>query len=140
DADKLKTAPDDPIAQQSARPDFAILLYPVITIDTNIGKSRSAHNLLGANAPPEQVRHYCADQNVTAQTPPLFIFHARDDKTISYHQSELMATAAERAGVVHELTLIDHGGHGFGLGTTSESRSWYPECLKWLRANHLLKE
>jgi acetyl esterase/lipase len=116
----------------TTRPDFAVLVYPVITVMANThGGSRT--NLLG-RAPPEllQVEFSC-ERLVTAQTPPTFLVAARDDKTVPVTNSLMFAAACERAGVPVEIHLYDEGGHGFGLGVNGGAvTNWPAQMEKFL--------
>jgi acetyl esterase/lipase len=129
----------DPIQRQSSRPDFAVLLYPVISMHDPIAHVGSRNNLLGKQASVELVNRYSADQNVTPQTPPLFICHAQDDTPVPVQNSLQMATAAGRARVPYELVLLKTGGHGFGLGIDGgEPTIWPGRLLHWMHIQHLL--
>ncbi len=130
----------DPIDQTSARPDFQMLLYPVIALDDPaITHAGSRDSLLGPNAPVERLLFFSNDRQVTAQTPPAFIVHAEDDKGVSLPNSERYRDALKTAGVPAELLVLKTGGHGFGLGAKGgEPASWPPIGAAWLkRINHL---
>jgi len=127
-------AAGDPVERVSSRPDFQILLYPVITLEdaavTHLG-SRKA--LLGEAPPPDLVRKYSNDIQVTASTPPAFIVHARNDAAVSVENSLRYHSALEANGVVSRLLVLDRGGHGFGLGTRGGAAASWPEaCASWL--------
>ena len=82
---------------------------------------------------------FSADEHVTAGTPPLMIVHAEDDRTVPVANARLMADAAARNGVPNKLVVFAKGDHGFGLGTTAETRTWFGTCLQWLRDQKLLR-
>lgn len=131
---------DDPAAQQSSRPDFAVLLYPVVSMKDAPAHKGSRHNLLGKKPSPAQIERYSGELNVSKQTPPLFIVHAKDDKGVVVENSTKLADAAKAAGVPHELVLFETGGHGFGLGAPdSESAAWFDKLLTWMRDQKFLK-
>jgi acetyl esterase/lipase len=116
----------------ATRPDFAILVYPVITMTTNThGGSRT--NLLG-RAPPELLQaEFSCERLVNAQTPPTFLVAARDDKTVPVTNSIMFAEACERAGVPVQIHLYDQGGHGFGLGVNGGAvTNWPAQMEKFL--------
>jgi acetyl esterase/lipase len=125
----------DAISRVSARPDFAVLVYPVITMDKAASHGGSRKNLIGQDADAALEVRFSADAHVTPQTPPLFIVHAADDKAVPLANAQRMTAAAAKAGVPHELVIYDKGGHGFGLGNNEQTRTWMPKCLAWLRAN-----
>lgn len=116
------------------RPDFAVLIYPVVTFAGPAAHGGSRDNLLGKGAPDALVERYCNERQVTAQTPPTFLVHAADDG-VKIGNSELFAAALQRAGVAHEFMRLEKGGHGFGLGIRGgEAATWPERCLAWLKA------
>ena len=122
----------DPIDRFSDRPDFVVLVYPVITMKDNIAHSGSRQNLLGANPDPAMVEHYSSELHVTPNTPPTFLVHARDDH-VSCQNSILFHDALVANKVPTELHLFDTGGHGFGLGSGKpEPSTWPGLCAKWI--------
>ena len=123
----------DAIAKVSARPDFAVLGYPVITSDPKF-QHRCIASLLPTGASQQQLDAISCDRNVSADTPPCFFFHARDDKGVVPENSMLMHEALKKAGVTTELKLYDKGGHGFGLGRNgADSCQWPEDLLVWLK-------
>jgi acetyl esterase/lipase len=126
-------AGDDTISKVSARPDFAVLGYPVITSDPKF-RHRCIGALLPQDASQEQLDAISCERNVTADTPPCFFFHAKDDKGVVPENSELMHEALKKAGVTTELKLYQKGGHGFGLGRKgADSTQWPGDLLVWLK-------
>jgi acetyl esterase/lipase len=114
------------------RPDFCVLIYPVITMTTNT-HSGSLNNLLGTNSTEKLRAHYSAEKLVTCKTPPTFLVAARDDKTVPVTNSIMFAEACERAGVPVEIHLYDQGGHGFGLGVNGgDVTNWPAQMEKFL--------
>ncbi|MCP6373687.1 prolyl oligopeptidase family serine peptidase, partial [Klebsiella pneumoniae] len=81
-------------------------------------------NLLGSN-PAEADKHYfSSDKQVDRQTPPVFLVHAEDDKTVAVQNSRLFKAAADRAGIKNDLFLYHLGGHGFGMYNKKEAGDW----------------
>lgn len=119
----------------SARPDFQLLLYPVIVMDqTAVTHPGSRDSLLGKDASPERQKFYSNDLQVTAQTPPAFIVHAKDDKGVPLANSQRYRDALLAAGVPAELLILETGGHGFGLGAKGgEPAAWPPVGAEWLK-------
>jgi acetyl esterase/lipase len=114
-------------------------MYPVISMHDPIAHVGSRNNLLGKHASTDLMDRFSADQTITKQTPPLFIVHAEDDKTVPVQNSVQLAQAAAKAGVPCELVLFKSGGHGFGLGPPgSECASWPKQCIDWLCARQIL--
>jgi len=125
----------------SARPDFSILIYPVISMDSGITHWGSRENLLGKNPSPELVRHFSNELQVTKQTPPAFLVQSMDDKTVPVQNSIDYALALKRFQIPCELHIYESGGHGYGLGRSAGTESNWPEaCRKWLEARGLLKK
>ncbi len=119
------------------RPDFAILGYPVITMHEGTSHGGSRHNLLGPTPDPKMEALYSNEEQVTAQTPPTFLFHAKDDRTVPIWNSEHFAAACRSAGVPVEIHEYEKGGHGFGLGH-GESAQWPDQCIAWMKTLNLL--
>lgn len=125
----------DPIERQSSRPDLGVLCYPVITMgaDTHGG---SRDNLLGANPSPELVRLLSNELQVSAQTPPCFLWHTVADGAVKVENSLEFAQALRRNGVPFDLHLYQNGGHGLGLGDGTppfrNALPWASDLLFWL--------
>lgn len=127
-------AADDPVERVSSRPDFQILLYPVITLgDEAVTHRGSRKALLGDNPPPDLIRKYSSETQVTAATPPAFIVHARNDSAVPLENSLRYQSALRAHGVACRLLVLDQGGHGFGLGTRGGAPAAWPDaCARWL--------
>ncbi len=125
-----------PKASEQAKPNFAILLYPVVTFGEKAhGGSRD--NLLGKlKTSPEMVAYYSNELQVTNQTPPTFLVHAEDDKAVPVENSINYYVACLKNGVPAEMHLYPTGGHGFGLRTAKfgSLNSWPENCKTWLMA------
>jgi acetyl esterase/lipase len=125
--------------QISLRPDFMLLIYPVISFDSRIAHMGSAHNLLGPNASPEKIKEYSNEMQVTDQTPPAFLVHAKDDETVPYANSIVFADALRKHHIPVEVYLYDQGGHGFGMNNKTSNQPWMDLCIRWLDKEHFLK-
>jgi acetyl esterase/lipase len=112
---KLAYARRDAVDDLSARPDFAVLMYPVIATSGVNAHGGSAKQLLAAGVTEPELSRFSPDLNVTAETPPTLLVHAGDDATVPVENSLLMYAALQKAGVRSELHVFDQGGHGFGL-------------------------
>ena len=119
----------------SVRPAFLVLLYPVISFNDSLRHTGSRDNLLGKTPTPEQIRHYSNELQVTAQTPPTFLVHAQDDKSVSANNSIVFYQACLRHGVPAELHLYPKGGHGFGLNNKTTKDLWTDRLRNWLDDN-----
>ncbi|ESQ79920.1 alpha/beta hydrolase [Asticcacaulis sp. YBE204] len=98
-----------------ARPALFAPIYPVVSMRPGITHTGSRDNLIGANADEAKLALYSTDEQVTAETPPAFIVHAEDDKTVPVENSLRLRAALRKAGVAVETHLYPDGGHGFGL-------------------------
>ncbi|ATY31800.1 alpha/beta hydrolase [Sphingomonas psychrotolerans] len=127
-------APVDPADRQSARPDFAGLVYPVVSFNTAGLNSRSAGMLLGDSQDPVLLARYAASDRITADTPPIFLVHAIDDGTVPVAQSLLTIEKCRAANVPVEAHILEKGGHGFGalhLPADSPGRLWTDVFARW---------
>jgi acetyl esterase/lipase len=125
----------------SGRPDFLVLLYPVITMTTPFTHAASRKNLLGENPSPALVERLSLETRVTKDTPPTFLVHTAEDTSVPLENSLLFFQALRRAGVAAEMHLFEKGPHGFGtnpgLGPTSE---WPRRLEEWLRSHGWLEK
>jgi acetyl esterase/lipase len=119
----------------SARPDFSLLIYPVISMQNDITHKGSQTNLLGENPSQQDIDSFSNEKKVTAQTPPTFLVHATDDGTVLAENSVNYYLALKKNGVTAELHLYEKGGHGFGLGVKDTSKFWTKACEEWLKSN-----
>jgi len=123
------------LASANLRPDFMLLLYPVISFNDNIGHIGSRDNLIGKNPDQKLLHLFSNEEQVTAQTPPTFLVHASDDDGVNPENSIHFYQALLKNKVPAELHLYEHGGHGFGLHNTTTSEDWFADCLAWLKEN-----
>ncbi len=121
----------------SARPDFSLLIYPVISMENEITHKGSQTSLLGDNPSKDLIDSFSNEKKVTAQTPPAFLVHATDDTAVLPENSINYYLALKKNGVTSELHLYEKGGHGFGLGVKDTSKFWTRDCEEWLKANGL---
>jgi acetyl esterase/lipase len=119
----------------SARPDFSILLYPVISMEDAITHKGSKENLLGKNPSSEMIEKYSNEKQVTAETPKTFLAHATDDKAVPVENSINYYLALKQHQVPVEMHIYENGGHGFGLGVQGTNKNWPKACEKWLISN-----
>jgi len=124
----------------SARPDFAVLVYPVISLKPPYYHSGSKANLIGEKAAPDLVDHLSTDLQVTPRTSPAFLAHGGTDTAVAPENSLLFYSALRRAGVPAEMHLYQEGPHGIGLRPGHGPMSdWPARCAEWMRARGLLK-
>jgi acetyl esterase/lipase len=134
--DEVVHARIDAIDDVSARPDFQLLIYPVIDMSGIATHPGSRQQLLGETPDPDRARRYSPQQHVAADTPPTFLVHAQDDTVVPVENSVLFYDALRTAGVPAEMHLFPRGGHGFGVrgtaGTTAAA--WPALALAWIDA------
>jgi acetyl esterase/lipase len=124
----------DPTDRQSARPDFAILSYPVISMIEPYVHLGSRRNLLGDKPDPALALLLSNELQVTSQTPPTFLFHTTEDQVVPVENSVLFYLALRKAGVPVEMHLYQKGRHGAGLGTADPIlRTWPDHLAAWLQ-------
>lgn len=129
----------DPIDRASARPDFMVLLYPVISMKPPVAHAGSRKSLLGDNPPEALVELFSNQTQVTARTPPAFIAHSKTDPTVNVTNSELFYQALQGQHVPSELLLLETGRHGWGLAPKNPELSvWKQKCIDWMTRQHLL--
>jgi acetyl esterase/lipase len=123
----------DAIDAESARPDFMVLVYPVITMIEPTTHRGSRRNLLGEAPDPALVARMSAEWQVTPRTPPTFLLHTTTDTVVPPENSIAFYQALRRAGVPAEMHLYAEGPHGFGLAPDDPIlSSWTDRCAAWL--------
>jgi len=122
------------------RPDFMILIYPVISFADSITHMGSRENLLGKDPSPEKKLEYSNELHVTKKTPPTFLVHAENDSTVKVQNMLLFATALQKNKVPFDFYLYDKGGHGFGLNNPTSDVKWIDLVHEWLNKNGWLKK
>lgn len=121
----------------SLRPDFMVLLYPVISFSDSIGHTGSRNALIGTDAKTSAslIHEYSNDLQVTAKTPPAFIVHAEDDKTVPVANSLHFYESLLHNNVPAELHIYPKGGHGFGLHNPTTKDQWPDRLSNWMQSN-----
>jgi acetyl esterase/lipase len=131
----------DAIDHSSSRPDLAILIYPVITMYDPYEHHNSRNSLLGNNPDPALVELLSSDRQVSPNTPPCFLVHGADDRTVAVENSLLFAMACHKNKVPFELHVLEHGPHGFGLGGNDPRINIWPSmAARWLQKHGFAKE
>jgi acetyl esterase/lipase len=123
---------EDPKQSISCRPDFGILVYPVIGLDQPWGHGGSRRRLLGPKNPDSLARKLATHRRVTRKTPPCFLIHAADDGAVPVRNSIEFASACAANGVPVVLQIVSQGGHGFGLSARGEVVDWPNLLERWL--------
>ena len=124
----------------SLRPDFSILVYPVISFGDSLSHKGSRRALLGKDTSSiPATRLYSNEQQITAFTPPTFLLHSSDDKVVPVGNSIVYYQALIKAGVKAEMHIYSAGGHGYGLNNKTNKDDWFQRCINWMQANQLLQ-
>jgi len=133
--DKGNASSTDSIEQQSSRPDFMVLVYPVITMSKPVMHVGSRNRLIGGNPDSTALaKYYSNELQVTDQTPPTFLVHTMDDKTVPVENSLMFYQALRDHNVLSEMHLFPKGGHGFGLGLgQGQDEKWMELCIEWMK-------
>lgn len=135
-----KPESSDPVEKFSCRPDFMLLLYPVITFDEEFGHMGSRNNLIGAGNKWELVERYSNERQVTAQTPPTFLILSDDDKTVPPRNSIEFYLALKKFNIPAEMHIFRDGGHGFGMNKKNLPVDQWPDLFaKWMKAQGITK-
>jgi len=123
----------DSVDRLTSRPDFMILMYPVISMSKTYMHQGSRNNLIGANPDTALAKYYSNDLQVTKETPPTFIVHATDDAGVPVENSLSFYQALKTNKVAAEMHIYPYGGHGFGLAVgKGYLNTWTDRCIDWL--------
>jgi len=126
----------DPIERVDCRPDFMLLVYPVISMGLK-GHGGSRNNLMGKNPTAEDVELLSNEKQVTEKTPPAFLVHSKTDKAVSIENSAMFHAALKAHGVPSEFLEMPTGDHGLGCGKGPLWEEWQAKCLEWLKTSKL---
>ncbi len=138
--DEGQAGAKDPLDRASCRPDFQVLVYPVISFTTEFTHRGSMRNLLGDKPDDKLVESLSNEKQVTRRTPPTFLVHTTEDKAVPPENSVLFYLACRKAGVPAELHIYEKGQHGLGLGPKDPALATWPKhCLTWLKGRGMLK-
>lgn len=123
----------DPVEQVSSRPDFSVLVYPVISFTEEFQHSGSRINLLGKDADETLVKYYSNELQVTEDTPPAILIHSDDDKAVPLENSIAYFEALRANDVLSELHIYPYGGHGYSLAIGQGHLSTWPDrVIDWI--------
>lgn len=138
--DSGDAASSDTIAQQSSRPDYGILCYPVILFGQPATHKGSERNLLGDSPDPKVLASFQNDLQVTKETPPTFLFHTSEDKAVPPENSLAFYSAMVKHNVPGEIHIFEKGQHGVGLAKKiAGTAEWSKACEKWLEGRGIVK-
>ncbi len=126
--------------QNNCKPAFSILMYPVISMSSDLTHQGSRKNLLGNYPNAELVELFSCEKQVSDKTPPTFILHATDDMTVKVDNTHAYAFSLEQFNVPHKKVIFDKGGHGFGFREGAETNKWTNLLEDWLRSLKMIEQ
>lgn len=131
---------EDAIEQHSSRPDFMILVYPVISMSEGITHEGSRNNLLGKYPDPAMIDSLSNEKQITSETPPTFLIHSSDDTAVTVENSLVFYRELRNHEVPAEMHIFEEGPHGFGLAEENSLLSSWPDLLeKWLKHRGIIE-
>ncbi|MBQ3454778.1 MAG: prolyl oligopeptidase family serine peptidase, partial [Thermoguttaceae bacterium] len=130
DAGKADAA--DPIERVGCRPDFSLLIYPVILLGSEYTHQGSQDNLLGKNAPQALIDYYSSEKQVTPETPPVFLAQAIDDTVVPIENSRAFAKAMQRYNLPYVLVELPDGNHCFNHYSGASWEMWRALAESWI--------
>jgi len=122
----------------SLRPDFMILVYPVISFSDSTAHIGSRDQLIGKNPSKEKIKEYSNEKQVTSKTPPTFLVHSRDDDAVKYKNSTDFQKALQAKKVKNGIYLYEKGGHGYGMNNPTSDVKWMELAIEWLKKNKFI--
>ncbi|MBZ4190969.1 alpha/beta hydrolase [Niabella beijingensis] len=122
----------------SLRPDFSVLIYPVISFSDSLGHRGSRERLIGKTPAAATIQKYSNELQVDKKTPPAFLVHAKDDKTVPWQNSQQYYDALLNNKVQARIFYYDKGGHGFGMHNKTSDQNWMAALKEWMQQQHLL--
>lgn len=122
----------------SLRPDFMILIYPVISSDSSVAHLGSIKNLLGENPTKDQLDFFSSEKHVDQNTPISFLVHASDDNGVPVENSLYFYNALHKQNVPAAMHIYQSGGHGFGMNNPTTEDQWMDSAIKWLGENKII--
>ncbi|CAN5291469.1 hypothetical protein BH20BAC1_BH20BAC1_10990 [soil metagenome] len=130
---------DNP-ANTNLRPDFSILIYPVISFEDSVGHMGSRERLIGKNPGRQMIESFSNELQVNKKSPPAFLVHASDDKAVPVANSIRYYEALLKNDIPAELHIYKGGGHGFGMINPTTDDRWMESCIHWMKSMNLTGE
>lgn len=123
----------DPVERISCRPDFSILIYPVITFTEDFRHNGSREALIGKDPSPELIKYYSSELQVKSDTPPAILIHSLDDTAVPVENSLVYFEALRKYNITSSLHVYPYGGHGYSLAIGKGYLSTWPErVVEWV--------
>jgi len=128
---------NDLVERESCRPDFSVLVYPVVTFTKEYTHVGSRENLLGKDPDQELVQHFSNELKVTELTPPAILIHSGDDQVVPVENSIVYYHALQKKEITSELHIYPNGGHGYSLAIGQGHLSTWPDrVIEWIKYIH----
>jgi acetyl esterase/lipase len=118
--------------QTNLKPDFMVLIYPVVSFADSLTHQYSRERLVGPEVTPEEIQRFSNELHVSSNTPPAFVVHAVDDKEVDVRNSLYFVAALEQEKVPVQLFLYAKGGHAFGAFNKTAMIQWTEPCISWI--------
>jgi len=122
----------------SFRPDFSVLVYPVISFTDSLTHMGSRNRLIGKKPSADRIKRHSNELNVDEKTPPAFLVHARDDMAVPIGNTMAYYGALRDQGIPSAVRIFEKGGHGFGMHNQMETGDWMADLRNWLMAQQFL--
>ncbi|MGN0002469.1 MAG: alpha/beta hydrolase [Sphingobacterium composti] len=122
------------ISAKILRPDFSVLIYPVISMEDGVTHNGSKNNLIGPDVSEEDLIRFSNEKNINKKTPPAYLIHAKDDKVVPIENSLRYQRELIKYNIPNYLFTYELGGHGFGMNNKQEPREWFESMLEWLES------
>lgn len=122
----------------SLRPDFSILIYPVISFTDSLTHKGSRNILIGKNPADELKKEFSNEMQVSSQTPKAFLIHSENDLTVPVGNSIVYYRALLKNNIPVELHVYEKGGHGFGMNNRTTEDQWMERLRNWLEIHNFL--
>ena len=126
-------------SKTSLRPNFMLLIYPVISFTDSLAHIGSRNQLIGKSPSPEKINEYSNELHITSNTPPTFLVHASDDGAVKVQNSIAFYLALVKNSVPAEMHIYETGGHGFGMKQKNKNELWMERCKNWMQNNGWVK-
>lgn len=120
------------LSSKLLRPDFSVLVYPVISMEDGVTHNGSKISLIGPEVKEEDLMRFSNDKQITKDTPPAFLIHAKDDLAVPIENSLRYQNALNSFKIPNHLFTYEVGGHGFGMHNKKEPKEWFDMMLKWV--------
>ena len=129
----------DPIDRASCRPDFMVLVYPVITMGAKTHRG-SRQNLLGRSPTAKAIELFSNETQITKDTPPAYLAHAKDDRAVVPENSRMFHKALKAKGIASEYLELPRGGHGLNGYRGPMWDAWQAGSLRWPASQKVIPE